>query len=379
MKIGFVYLPGRLKRIRARCGTDHRKSKASKPTYHPSEFFYGAFELEQSGHTVELFEVVEKPRRNILKYAAEKLLWKKHLPVKTYPGIIDAAWFLLKDLNKQEVVIATTPGIAFSLAVWKMAGVLKPPIVGIQCGILNYDLDPIRILTTRILHRYMRSQLFGVGELEEIVRIYRLDPETLEVNPFGVDLDFWKPVDDPSIGGYFLSIGNDALRDYATLISAAANFSFPVVIVTKRPINFPIPKNVRIIRGAWNTEELEDDQVRQLYQNALAVAVPLKESRQPSGQSVALQAMACRKTVVLTRTKGLWDAQGLVHGENILFVTPKNVEQWIQIFKTLLGEKDTNRKIAFKARQYVVENGDIRHFASRLEKRCHITMGNLAN
>jgi glycosyltransferase involved in cell wall biosynthesis len=44
--------------------------------------------------------------------------------------------------------------------------------------------------------------------------------------------------------------------------------------------------------------------------------VPLRESAQPQGQSVTLQAMACGKAVILTRTRGLWGAGRMRHGEN---------------------------------------------------------------
>ena len=35
--------------------------------------------------------------------------------------------------------------------------------------------------------------------------------------------------------------------------------------------------------------------------------IPLKNSIQPSGQSVALQSMACGTPVVITETFGFWD------------------------------------------------------------------------
>ena len=46
--------------------------------------------------------------------------------------------------------------------------------------------------------------------------------------------------------------------------------------------------------------------IRELYQDAFAIIIPLKDVFQPSGYSVTLQAMACGKPVVLTKTKGLW-------------------------------------------------------------------------
>jgi hypothetical protein len=89
--------------------------------------------------------------------------------------------------------------------------------------------------------------------------------------------------------------------------------------------------------------------------------------------------MACSKTVILTRTNGLWDSQRLIHGKNILFVSPGNVEEWINTINKLFDKNDMNRRIASEARQYVLDRGDIRRFAARLEKRCQITLRNFSN
>lgn len=375
MKIGFVYLPGRLERISEFQNFSKNSQDSSKRTFHPTEFFYGAFELMQKGHSVGLHEVRERPRKNILKYIAENTLHKRYLPVKTYPGIIDAVWFLLKDLNKYDTVVGTTPGIAFSLAIWKKLGRLKPPIIGIQCGILNYDLHPLRIAITRYLHRSMASQIFGNGELEAMLHTYKLYNHTVEINPFGVDMDFWKDSPNETTNDYILAIGNDALRDFDTLIQVAEKTSLSVRIVTKRSIQNSSPNNVRIFKGAWNSREFDDNAILQLYQNSLAVAIPLKESFQPSGQSVALQAMACRKPVILTRTRGLWDPVGLKHQRNIIFVSPGKVEDWVEKITGIINYPEITHSIGRQAREYVAKYGDIRQFASRLERRCQIEIG----
>ena len=50
--------------------------------------------------------------------------------------------------------------------------------------------------------------------------------------------------------------------------------------------------------------------------------MPVKDVPQPSGQSVTLQASSCARPVVLSRTRGLWDPDGLRDGENVLLVPP---------------------------------------------------------
>lgn len=369
MKIAFVYLPGRLQRLDAAAGAI---SLLEHHDYQPTEFYYGAFEFRNRGHSVALFEVVEQPRRSFVKFFAELLLRKKYLPVKTYTGIIDAVFFLLPQLSSFDVVVATTPGIAFSLAIWKTLGRFDRPVVAIQCGILNYSLNRLRVLLTRKLMRGMWSQLYGVGELAEMQRVYRVPAERLEVNCFGVDTSFWTP--GPRGGseadGYVLAIGNDALRDFDTLVAAAEKIRNQVIIVTKRQMPDSLPANVEVISGAWNSRELDDLALRDLYRRALVVVVPLRPSLQPSGQSVTLQAMACGRPVILTETQGIWERDALVHRKNVFFIPSESPGALSRALQEIREDRDLRESIGKAGREYVIDRCRIEQFATRLEQRC---------
>ncbi len=370
MKIAFIYLPGRIARLDDSIRDGCLKRLRSYEKHHPSEFFYGAFELRDQGHDIGIFEVIERPRRSVPKLLAEIIIRKKYLPVKTYVGIIDAVYFLLPELQKYDAVVATTPGIAFSLGIWQALGRFARPIIAIQCGILNYSLNRIRVSLTGKLMNRMSTQLFGIGELDDIKKIYRVAPTQIEVNCFGVDTDFWQPDQAEADEGYILAVGNDALRDFGTLVQAAAGFDTRVIIITKRSIPGQLPENVKIIRSAWNSQELDDFALRNLYRKALAVAVPLKPSLQPSGQSVTLQAMACGKPVILTETRGLWETTTLEHGRNVLLVPPGNPAEWIHTIHKLNEDPEWRQGIGAAGRDYVVHNGLIGQFAARMERLC---------
>ena len=45
----------------------------------------------------------------------------------------------------------------------------------------------------------------------------------------------------------------------------------------------------------------------------------MKESLQPSGQSVALQSIACGTPVLITKTGGFWDNKNFKDKDNIFF------------------------------------------------------------
>lgn len=374
MKMAFLYLPGRIARIDSAFQNQSLDPLPPDMVYRPSEFFYGAFELRDKGHEVSLFEAVEKPRRSVPKFIAEHLVRKKYLPIKTYVGIIDALWLLLPKLLHFDIVVATTPGIAFALCIWKTLGFFSRPIVAIQCGILNYPLNPLRIELTRYLMRQMSSQLFGVGELEQICRAYRIGRERMEVNCFGVDTHFWSSNGKSVSNGSILAIGNDSMRDFTTLLQAAKQIENRVTIVTKRPMEVEVPPNVQVIRSAWNSQELEDNAILDLFRGAMAVAVPLRESFQPSGQSVTLQGMACGKPVILTRTSGIWEKNHMRHRRNVLLVEPEKPEEWVKKIRLLNEDKPLRENIGNSAREYVCSYGSIGQFARRLERLCQMEM-----
>jgi glycosyltransferase involved in cell wall biosynthesis len=356
MKVAYIFLPGRIDRI-----------KSVKEEDLPTEFFYGAIELRKKGYSVDILEAVEKPRRSVIRYVAELVLRKKYLPIKTHPSILDAVWLLLPRLKEYDAVVATTTGVAFALVFWKMVYRLPFSVVGIMNSILNYPLNIVRTNFSRILFKRMNVHLFGEGELNPMCQEYKLDPDTITVNYFGVDTKFW--VNDPGIEneGYLLAVGNDSMRDFATLLEVAKCVERPVYIVTKREITGDIPANVTLIRGAWHSRELDDIALRDMYRKAFAVIVPLKESFQPSGQSVTLQAMACGKPVVLTNTAGLWERNYLKNKNNILLVEPGKSEQIVAYIKELEVNSEMKHEIGRLAREYVLAHGQIEFFSQRLE------------
>lgn len=357
MKIAYIFLPGRIDRL----------SKVREEEL-PTEFFYGAIELRKKGYQVDILEAVEKPRRNVVRYLAEIVLRKKYLPIKTHTSILDAVWLLLPRLKGYDAVVATTTGIAFALAFWKIVYRLSFPVVGIMNAVLNYPLNFSRIRLSRHLFKKMDVHLFGEGELAPLCHQYGLVPEEITVNYFGVDAGFWSNGPEVSNEEYLLAVGNDAMRDFSTLLEVAKSVDRPVYIVTRRELDADIPANVTIIKGAWHSRELDDIALRDMYRKAFAVIVPLKESFQPSGQSVSLQAMACGKPVIISKTEGLWDRRNLKQGANLLFVDPEKPNQIIDRLKDLEKNVVDRGALGRKAKKYVREHGRIQFFADRLEQ-----------
>ena len=78
------------------------------------------------------------------------------------------------------------------------------------------------------------------------------------------------------------------------------NFTVVTSMIKKEEIK---TKNIRLIEGHWNFNILSDGDLKKLYNEARLTIIPLHESLQPSGQSVALQSMSVGTPVVISKTE----------------------------------------------------------------------------
>jgi glycosyltransferase involved in cell wall biosynthesis len=354
MRIAFVYVRGRLARL-----ADTREGLAAR------EFFYGALELQEHGHEVLLHEVdigADAPAGSALI----ELLYKLHLmPSKTDASLIRQLRALLPALNSCDAAVATASGPAYGLAMLATCRQLRVPLIAIHCGIANHPLRFRRRMINALLLRRSWTVLYGEGEVKPVQQMFNVPQDRLRINQFGVDTTFWRP-DRQQDGDYILAVGNDIRRDYTLLLQLARQMGERFVIVTRQNLG-ELPPNVEQMRGDWHAQALSDAGLRKLYQEAMLVVTPLQDSVQPSGQSVCLQAMACGKPVVLTKTSGLWSKEMMRDGENVLLVPPGDLEALHQAVSHLIDNPEARESLGKNARRTVCDKANISLFASRLE------------
>jgi glycosyltransferase involved in cell wall biosynthesis len=252
----------------------------------PREFFYGCTELggrfiEESDRPPPLPEWLERAGTAVLApLSGLNLATLARLAARR--GELDAAG----------IVVTTTNSQTLALGALKAMGLVKARVVGVVMGLparpwflRGVDLAPISLAEAEALGLPRSAYL-----------------------PFGVDTRFWSPGGRP--GDYVLAVGNDPNRDWATLAAAWHPGLPPLKIVTRRTVP-PSAGRVEVIAGDWHGRGLTDAELRDLYRGARAVVVPSRDTIQPAGQSVSLQAMACGRPVVLSDIRGLWDRPAL--------------------------------------------------------------------
>jgi glycosyltransferase involved in cell wall biosynthesis len=356
MRFAFLYTRGRL-----------RRSEKVRSGIAPTDFFYGSEELRALGHEICLFELPENATRSAVGRLAD--IFNAHLPMKVTGTQLDQMRPLTAAISRCDVLVVAGSGLAFVADMWRILGKIRCPVVGIHCGLLNVKYAPIRKWATSFLLNRTWSMLFGDGEFRPLIKFFRVDSQRVCVNQCGIDTDFWTPATDENVsaGDYVLAVGNDGRRDYDLLIEAAARCKEAFIIVTRAAIAGAVPPNVKIITGDFRDEILSDLELRDLYRRARCVVTPLIESKQPSGQSVCLQAMACGRPVILTRTEGLWSEALMRDNENVVLVPSHDVDAMTAAIERVCSDPQLGERLGRAGRETVCRDWTMRHYAKRLE------------
>jgi len=335
------------------------------------EFFYGMIALRER-YRVGFIEDASRNPYLRAWYPVERL-------VASRVGMgfaLDVALRHWRALQRARVVVSTVDACGLPLAMLKRVGLLRSPLVYISQGLSDridaYGRD-------RRLARWYRHLLGAPDDLATLSEGARrglaawlaVPAARIHVLPFGTDHAFWHPTGSAPAGveARIVSVGSDAGRDYGTLLAAAAGL--PLHIVTRQPL----PATNGTVR---HTSEHSPAELRDLYSGARFIVIPLHDRDQPSGQSAALQAMACAKAVVLTRTRGWWGEDLLHDGVNCVLVPPGDVEALRRALSRLAEDPPACARLGAAARATVERHFGEARFAGALARVVDTRLGRAA-
>ena len=117
---------------------------------------------------------------------------------------------------------------------------------------------------------------------------------------------------------------------------------------------------------------LTDLELKALYKSSKLTIIPLKNSTQPSGQSVALQSMAVGTPVMITKTDGFWDIDEFIDNKDLFFVFGNDVSLWEEKIRKILSNTQLMSDVSVRAKQKILDHYNLDKFYKKLFQHIHI-------
>lgn len=324
----------------------------------PRDFFYGVLDLQERGYDIEHLSSAA-PYEGLFAplHRGVELVWSHLTRLGLRPNWLDG---IQDKMGRASVAVSFTDGFSLTLGhYYRNIWARTPYLIGCFHGLSDFEKKSaavIRPLVRRLIHRALQRldhiAFFGPADREVGIERYGLDRDKTSIILFGVDTDFWAPGASKS-EDFIFSVGQDPNRDFATLVGA--EIDMPIHIHTGLPIAVPPGRsNITLSRGSYHRASLSDEELRDLYQRAMAVVVPLKNVYQPTGYSVTLQAMSCGKPVILSRIRGLWAPEQLRDEENCLLIPPGDPLALAAAVRRLAEDANLRHRLGVAARETVL-------------------------
>ncbi len=173
-----------------------------------------------------------------------------------------------------------------------------------------------------------------------------------------VDTEFYHEAPDQPEGPV-LAVGDDASRDYPTLLAAAPSIQGKVV-VRSRVLRQADAGAASILSAPLPLQEYRD-----LVGSASIMVLPLHPVVNGGGTSAVVQAMACGKAVVVSASPGILDY--VEDGVTALVVPPHDPVALRQAVNRLLSDHDLRRRMGRAARERALRLNSYEAWARTIE------------
>jgi glycosyltransferase involved in cell wall biosynthesis len=331
-----------------------RKINQSPQNITSSEFFYGLITILKKKYQASSVLEDSFGIGNNSNFLIKIINWisVKCISFSIYPIFYFIFRNKSKDHKKVYVLTTNTQGFIFSLA--KQLNLIKSDIYFIIMGAIPSNISKFKLIFYKLI--FMNTNLIFQSN-NELKYINKILPDHKKFFvPFGVNHRFWKP--DNNIKHeeeYILTIGNDLSRDHNFLIDCWKTSYPKLIIITSHKLT-NTKSNIEIISGDWKNKILSDEEIRDFYRKSKFVIITLKPNIDASGQSVALQALSCEKTVLITKTIGFWDDKHFNNNENIIFVKPNKKSELQSKIEILINNYILKKRLEKNGRKLVINN-----------------------
>ena len=338
----------------------------------PDNALYGFNYLDKKDHAVECevntrleraFDVVLHPI-NQLFMAQIDIDFK-----------IARALLMTRKLNSADVIVSNIDGISLAICFLKRLGLIKPPVI-YSIGLFYIQGKMAEAVNSRKNNLFLNfykwmlqasDQLLYHAEIEKekLRKLGLLDPAKTTFITIGSDDKFFNNppkkarADVPSI----VSVGKDRARDYKTLIKAAKELPDLKFLIICRKSNIQeldIPNNVKLLFN------VPYRRVRDFYNSATIVVIPIKEMYRSSGQMTLTDCMQVGVPVIISRVVGI-SHYPLVNNRNCVLVSPGNTNHLKKATKSLTNDANLRHKLTTNIKK-ISKQFTTKHYSDQLRK-----------
>jgi glycosyltransferase involved in cell wall biosynthesis len=260
-----------------------------------------------------------------------------------------------KRLRAADVVFSTVDTLGIPLALLGRAGLVRTPVVYAAIG-LPERLEQLRTRAARRSYRSAYRRLhaivaYGRGEADALRAWLGAGGPDVVFVPFGVDVDYFRPQPGSEPDEDVVSVGVDPRRDFALLLRLAER-------VPERRLRLVCSaEHARALGTPPPNVAVESDiplaAVRERLARARVVVLPVRENTYSGATTALLQAMACGKPVVVSRTAAIADGYHLEDGVNCRLVPPGDLAALEAAVSELLADAGLAAALAARARATV--------------------------
>lgn len=354
--------------------TENRKSNYYNETIQAREFYYGLTSFNKSEYNIEIIEFDYSKKIINFPFRILDEFMRRCLSLPFYSAQL-FSFKNIKILSKTDHLIMVPESSGCSslilLIIFKKFFNFKAHlfVMGLYSKKIRFKrLKNLHFFIIKVLVKFLDNVFFlGKSELRKANKIHK-NQNKFNYFPFSIDTSFWSDKElDLAINSQIIFVGNDGNRNEELLIEIASklkkyNFTFVSQLPKLQTLSL---ENVKVVSGKWADKELDDSALRKIYLNSRLCILPLKNSSQPSGQSVSLQCMSLGIPVMISETDGFWDSDTFVNETNIIMVE-NNVDLWIQAIVSNYSNLNKLNSISIEAKKTINKEFNIEMFYKRL-------------
>ena len=355
----------------------NRKNRYYQKKYEAREFFYGLNLFDNKNINLEIIEPINNnfPPKIIFKYIDK--IFQKIFNLPVYMNVFISIKNI-KILLKTDKLILVNETTYCSLAplLWIVKLFKRIDVYVFVMGLYSKKLKfpvlkKIHFFIIKLFNISVKKMMFlGEGEFVKAIKIHKSNKNKFILFPFSIDTEFWNDLeyDKTQTKDSILFVGNDGNRDselFLKIVNNLKDINFTAITNIENLLNAKLP-NLNVIKGSFGSSNLSDTELKQHYISSKLVILPLKESSQPSGQSVTLQALSCRTQVIISDTEGFWDRSNFKNNNNIYLVKENNCKSWTNRIIQVLSDEKNLRTTEKRGQELVFNLYTLENFKNKL-------------